>query len=77
MLHIIHTGYLALSLCFIQHQCSCYRYIERLHHAYHRDHDILIAHSNGFVSHTVLLLPKQNSRGLGVIDVAKIYRFVG
>lgn len=60
---LVHSGQLTLTLCFVQNQGGSHRDVQRLHHADHRNDDVLIGERQRVGGNAGFFLPEQDAGG--------------
>lgn len=74
---LVHPGILSLPLGFIQDQRRGDGDVQRLHHADHRDNNVLIRQGQRFLSDAGFLLTHQDAGWARIVDFTEIDGFVG
>ncbi len=69
---LIHAGVLTLALCFIKDKRGGHGNVKRLHHADHRNNNVLVRQRQCFLGDAGFFLAHQNAGRPRVVDFAKI-----
>lgn len=74
---LVHPGILPLALRLVEDQRRGDGDVQRLHHADHRDNDVLIGQRQRFLGDAGFLLAHQDAGWTRIVDFTKIDGFVG